>query len=201
VLRLRRAPCSHTSAGSAAPTFAVCALAGLAVLFNLQLFLRAYCLRRPSLCAVTDNVTSLCYLPEHIQLAHSMYSDTPPRSDDPAITRALNDYIQREQLAINSTHAPFTRIPLRLPRLSSLDSSHHSILKDVSTKVTRTCVFCELNGDDAVKAADEEVDYSEGHFDCGSCLTKLTENLLKVENQAMLTYNACGAGQVLQVSS
>ena len=130
-----------------------------------------------------------------------MYSDTPPRSDDPAITRALNDYIQREQLAINSTHAPFTRIPLRLPRLSSLDSSHHSILKDVSTKVTRTCVFCELNGDDAVKAADEEVDYSEGHFDCGSCLTKLTENLLKVENQAMLTYNACGAGQVLQVSS
>jgi hypothetical protein len=119
-----------------------------------------------------------------------MYSDTPPRSDDPAITRALNDYIQREQLAINSTHAPFTRIPLRLPRLSSLDSSHHSILKDVSTKVTRTCVFCELNGDDAVKAADEEVDYSEGHFDCGSCLTKLTENLLKVENQAMLTTRA-----------
>jgi hypothetical protein len=51
-------------------------------------------------------------------------------------------------------------------------------------------VFCELNGDDAVKAADEEVDYSEGHFDCGSCLTKLTENLLKVENQAMLTTRA-----------
>ena len=76
-----------------------------------------------------------------------------------------------------------------------------AILKDVSTKVTRTCVFCELNGDDAVKAADEGVDCSEGHFHCGSCLTKLTENLLKVENQAMLTYNACGAGQVLQVSS
>ena len=25
---------------------------------------------------MTDNVTSLCYLPEHIQLAHSMYSDS-----------------------------------------------------------------------------------------------------------------------------
>ena len=50
---------------------------------------------------MTDNVMSL---PEHIRLAHSMYSDTPPRYDDPAITRALNDYIQQgpQQLAIKS---------------------------------------------------------------------------------------------------
>ena len=88
---------------------------------------------------MTDNVKSLRYLPEHIRLAHSMYSDTPPRYDDPVITRAWNDYIQApQQLAIKSKqaysymkpsfllrHAPIARIPLHLPRQSSLDSSHH----------------------------------------------------------------------------
>jgi len=61
-----------------------------------------------------------------------------------------------------------------------------AVLRDVSTKVTQTCAFCEMNGDDAVYGADEGIQCSEGHFHCGSCLTRLTKDLLKVENQSQL---------------
>jgi hypothetical protein len=43
-----------------------------------------------------------------------------------------------------------------------------------------------MNGDDAVCEADEGIQCSEGHFHCGSCLTRLTKDLLKVENQSQL---------------
>ena len=61
-----------------------------------------------------------------------------------------------------------------------------AILKDVPTKVTKACAFCEMNGNDAVYEADEGIQCSEGHFHCGACLTHLTQNLLKVENQTQL---------------
>jgi serine/threonine protein kinase len=74
----------------------------------------------------------------------------------------------------------------RPPAKDAMQMPFFAVLKDVSTKVTLTCAFCEMNGDDAVYGADEGIQCSEGHFHCGSCLTRLTKDLLKVENQSQL---------------
>ena len=74
----------------------------------------------------------------------------------------------------------------RPPAKDAMQTPFFAVLKDVSTKVTQTCAFCEMNGDDAVCEADEGIQCSEGHFHCGSCLTRLTKDLLKVENQSQL---------------
>jgi hypothetical protein len=74
----------------------------------------------------------------------------------------------------------------RPPAKNAMKWPFFAVLKDVSTKVTQTCAFCEMNGDDAVYGADDGIQCSEGHFHCGSCLTRLTKDLLKVENQSQL---------------
>jgi hypothetical protein len=74
----------------------------------------------------------------------------------------------------------------RLPAKDAMQAPFFAVLKDVSNRVTQTCAFCELNGDDAVYGADEGIQCSDGHFHCGSCLTRLTKDLLKVENQSQL---------------
>jgi serine/threonine protein kinase len=61
----------------------------------------------------------------------------------------------------------------RPPAKDAMQTPFFAVLKDVSTKVTQTCAFCEMNGDDAVCEADEGIQCSEGHFHCGSCLTRL----------------------------
>jgi hypothetical protein len=75
---------------------------------------------------------------------------------------------------------------LRPPAKKAMQDPFFTVLKDVSRKVTQTCALCEMKGDDAVYGADEGIQCSEGHFHCGSCLTDLTQNLLKVENQTQL---------------
>jgi hypothetical protein len=50
----------------------------------------------------------------------------------------------------------------------------------------QTCEFCKMNDDDAVYGADEGIQCSEGHFHCGSCLSRLTKELLEVQNQPKL---------------
>jgi len=74
----------------------------------------------------------------------------------------------------------------RLPAKDAMQAPFFAVLKDVSIRVTQTCAFCELNGDDAVYGADEGIRCSDGHFHCGSCLSRLTKDLLKVENQSQL---------------
>jgi hypothetical protein len=75
---------------------------------------------------------------------------------------------------------------LRPPAKKAMQDPFFTVLKDVSRKVTQTCALCEMSGNDAVYGADEGIQCSEGHFHCGSCLTDLTQNLLKVENQTQL---------------
>jgi hypothetical protein len=88
-----------------------------------------------------------------------------------------------ELISALTSHDP----ELRPPAKDAMQTPFFAVLKDVSvTKVTKTCAFCEMNGDDAVYEADEGSPCSEGHFHCGSCLTRLTKDLLKVENQSQL---------------
>jgi tRNA A-37 threonylcarbamoyl transferase component Bud32 len=74
----------------------------------------------------------------------------------------------------------------RPPAKDAMKWPFFAVLKDVSRKVTQTCALCEMNGDDAVYGADEGIQCSEGHFHCGSCLTRLTKDLIKFENQSQL---------------
>jgi serine/threonine protein kinase len=74
----------------------------------------------------------------------------------------------------------------RPPAKDAMQAPFFAVLKDVPTRVTQTCAFCKLNGNDAVYGADEGIQCSEGHFHCGSCLTRLTKHLIKVENQSQL---------------
>jgi len=74
----------------------------------------------------------------------------------------------------------------RPPAKDAMQMPFFAVLKDVSTKVTQTCAFCETDGEDAVYEADEGIQCSEGHFHCRSCLTRLTKEVLKVENQSQL---------------
>ena len=58
-----------------------------------------------------------------------------------------------------------------------------TILDNVCRKETKTCLFCECMGDDALKESSAGIECSEGHFHCGQCVAKLTMDLLKVENK------------------
>ena len=58
-----------------------------------------------------------------------------------------------------------------------------AILNDVRMRDSKVCLLCELNGDDGKKDADAGIECSEGHFHCGSCVSMLVQDLLKVENQ------------------
>ena len=77
----------------------------------------------------------------------------------------------------------------RPPAKDAMQMPFFAVLKDVSTKVTQTCAFCEMSDDDVphyVYGVDEGIQCSQGHFHCGSCLARLTKDLLKVENQSQL---------------
>jgi len=87
-----------------------------------------------------------------------------------------------ELISALTSHEPESRPPAK----DAMQTPFFAVLKDVSTKLTQTCAFCEINGDDAVYGADEGIRCSEGHFHCGSCLMRITKDLLKVENQSQL---------------
>jgi len=72
----------------------------------------------------------------------------------------------------NPKDRPSTKTAIQMP--------FFAILKDVSRRAMKTCLFCEINGDDAVK--DEGIECSQGHFHCKECVAKLVRDLLKVEN-------------------
>ena len=74
--------------------------------------------------------------------------------------------------SVNPKDRPSTKTAIKMP--------FFAILKDVSRRAMKTCLFCETNGDDAVK--DEGIECSQGHFHCKECVAKLTRDLLKVEN-------------------
>ena len=56
------------------------------------------------------------------------------------------------------------------------------VLYDVCKRVGKTCVLCDLQGDDAVKESSGGIECSEGHFHCGACAARLAHDLLKEEN-------------------
>jgi serine/threonine protein kinase len=60
------------------------------------------------------------------------------------------------------------------------------ILKDVCLKVRSVCLLCESMGDDCKKDTDAGIECSEGHFHCGSCVSILVQDLLKVEHKGKL---------------
>jgi hypothetical protein len=62
-------------------------------------------------------------------------------------------------------------------------SSFFAILKEVRIKVPSVCLFCVSNNDDGKKDTDAGIECSEGHFHCGSCVSILVQDFLKVENQ------------------
>lgn len=62
------------------------------------------------------------------------------------------------------------------------DSPFFTILAEARKKVTKMCLLCELNGDDSAKASVSGIECSDGHFHCGNCVSKLTQDLLKHEN-------------------
>ena len=62
-------------------------------------------------------------------------------------------------------------------------SPFFAILNDVHTRDSRVCLLCEMMGDDSKKDTDAGIECSEGHFHCGSCVSILVQDLLKVENQ------------------
>ena len=62
-------------------------------------------------------------------------------------------------------------------------SPFFAILNDVRTRDSRVCLLCEMMGDEGNKDADAGIECSEGHFTCGSCVSILVQDLLKVENQ------------------
>ena len=61
-----------------------------------------------------------------------------------------------------------------------------SILKDACQRSSKTCVLCDLNGDEALKSASAGVECCEGHFLCGACVSRHAEAFMEVENLGML---------------
>ena len=61
-------------------------------------------------------------------------------------------------------------------------ASFFIVLNDVCKRVGKTCVLCDLQGDDAVKESSGGIECSEAHFHCGACVAQLAHDLLKEEN-------------------
>ncbi len=87
-----------------------------------------------------------------------------------------------ELISASTSREPESRPPAK----DAMQTPFFAVLKDVPTKVTQTCAFCKINGDDAVYGEDEGIRCSERHFYCGSCLIRITKDLLKGENQSQL---------------
>ena len=89
-----------------------------------------------------------------------------------------------ELISASTSREPESRPPAK----DAMQGPFVAVLKGLrSLWITpQTCEFCKMNDDDAVYGADEGIRCSDGHFHCGSCLTRLTKDLLKVENQSQL---------------
>jgi hypothetical protein len=62
--------------------------------------------------------------------------------------------------SVNPKDRPLTEDAMSMP--------FFTILNDVRRRQTKTCLFCELNGDDSVHF--EGIECSEGHFHCKKCV-------------------------------
>jgi len=97
-----------------------------------------------------------------------------PKADDPHEAHdQTNPFVQSLISELPSTR-PSAKEATNFP--------FFTILAEARKKVTKTCLLCELNGDDSVKVSVNGIECSEGHFHCGECVAKLTQDLLKYEN-------------------
>ena len=67
-------------------------------------------------------------------------------------------------------------------RPSAKVAIHHvffAVLKNMGNRARKTCLWGELEGNDAVKDSHAGLECSEGHFHCAACVKLLAQDLLK----------------------
>ncbi len=79
-------------------------------------------------------------------------------------------------------------------RPSAEDAANHpffTALRNVCKKETKTCMFCEQNGEDGLKESELGIECSEGHFHCCDCIVKLVTDSLEVVNKGKRELRDC----------
>ena len=101
----------------------------------------------------------------------------------PVVWAHVSSYSEYSHVSLRTHTFPRFSARFFIPLKDTQLLPFFTILANVCGKETRTCLFCECMGDDALRESSAGMECSEVHFHCGPCVAKRTMDLLKVENK------------------